>query len=460
LISAIQNENSIGDSDLFVSFQIDERTYTKPVDMGSVLNTLHSEGHPVISADGKKLYFSSSGHPGYGGLDIFVSERLDDSWLNWSTPKNMGPEINSWSNEAGFQLNSAGDVAYFTSSKNAANKLDIYEFYTEEKKPDSLGLFSGVVTDAVSGKALAAEITFYTAPKHKEALLSKSNPSDGTFKGSLPTHINYDYYGIKKGYYSVTSRICLDSKKDSIISYKISMKMYPVQEGLSVPMPNLGFTDKNLPTEYSIYEIDRLLHLMEEYPALTIKLKAPVGGNAQNISQAESVKNYLVSKGINAKRFKNTEVGKYNTFDFEIVSVTEVVQKEIVQTSFSTDINVTTLKKGQKFKVENLFFLADSTSFTATSSKTLIDLANFLIQNKNLKVEIGGHTNGLPTHEYCDKLSNDRAKSVYQFLLSKGVSEKMLTYKGYGKREPIEDNSTESGRAKNQRVEVKIIEIY
>ena len=83
LISAIKNENSIGDSDLFVSFQIDEKTYTKPVDMGAVLNTLHSESYPVISADGKKLYFSSNGHPGYGHYDIFVSERKDDSWLNW-----------------------------------------------------------------------------------------------------------------------------------------------------------------------------------------------------------------------------------------------------------------------------------------------------------------------------------------------------------------------------------------
>ncbi len=86
LISAIKNENSIGDIDLFVSFQIDEKTYTKPLDMGSVLNSLHSETFPVLSADGKKLYFSSNGHPGYGHYDIFVSERKDDSWLNWSTP--------------------------------------------------------------------------------------------------------------------------------------------------------------------------------------------------------------------------------------------------------------------------------------------------------------------------------------------------------------------------------------
>jgi len=460
LISAIKNENSIGDSDLFVSFQIDEKTYTKPVDMGAVLNTLHSESYPVISADGKKLYFSSNGHPGYGHYDIFVSERKDDSWLNWSEPKNLGPEINSSESEMGFQLNSNGDVAYFTSKKISGNKLDIFEFYTEEKKQDSLCFFNGKITDGTTGKPLAAEITFFTTSKHNGVLLLKSNPNDGTFKGNLPMDLTYDFYGIKKGFYAVTSRINLKSKKDSIVTYTISMTMYPVQEGLSVPMPNLAFNEKNLPSEYSLYEIERLLHLMEEYPALTIQLKSPLNSTAQNLAQAESVKNYLISKGINANRFQKTEAGKYNSFEFKIVSLKAETQDQSVQNSFSNEIKVSELKKGQKFKVENLYFLADSSSFTVTSNKTLTELANFLVQNKNIKVEIGGHTNGLPTHEYCDRLSNDRARSVYLFLISKGVSDKMISYKGYGKREPVDDNATESGRAKNQRVELKIIDIF
>jgi outer membrane protein OmpA-like peptidoglycan-associated protein len=459
LISSIKNENSIGDIDLFVSFQIDEKTYTKPVDMGSVLNSLHSETFPVLSADGKKLYFSSNGHPGYGHYDIFVSERKDDSWLNWSTPKNLGPEINTASSEMGFQLNQKGDLAYFTSNKISGNKLDIFEFYTEEKKQDSLCLFTGEISDAQTGKPLAAEITFYTTPKHKEVLLSKSNPNDGSFKGTLPTQINYDFYGIKKGYYSVTSRVYFDSKKDSVITYKITMKMYPVQEGLVVPMPNLAFTDKNLPTEYSTYELDRLLHLMEEYPALTIQLKSPSTAAVQGFTQAESLKNYLISKGIKPNRFLKAEQSKNNNFEFKIVAVQQQEIKEQVQYSFSNQIKVTDIKKGQKFKVENLYFMADSTSFTVASQNALQELASFLIENKNLKVEIGGHTNGLPAHEYCDKLSNDRAKSVLLFLVRKGVNEKMLSFKGYGKREALDDNGTESGRARNQRVEIKILDI-
>jgi OOP family OmpA-OmpF porin len=460
LISAIKNENSIGNNDLFVSFQIDDKTYSKPIDMGSAINTLHSESCPKLSADGKKLYFSSNGHPGYGFYDIFVSERLDDSWLKWSTPKNLGPEINTADNEMNFQLNADGDVGYFTSDRNADNELDIFEFYTEEKKLDSLCVFSGVVTDAATDKPIAAEITFFNAPGHKEILLSKSNPTDGTFKGSLPSHNNYDYYGIKKGYYGVTSRINLDLEDAAKSTYTITMKLYPVQKGLSVPMPNLSFDDKNQPTNYAMHEVNRLLHLMEEYPNMVIQLKTPATGSQQNIAQAEAIKNYLISKGVKANRIQKTELGKYETFDFKIVSTEEIKEQVVIQNSFSNQIKVNEIKKGQKFKIENLYFMADSTSFTVASYAALSDLADFLKQNKNLKIEIGGHTNGLPAHEYCDKLSNDRAKSVFLFLINKGVDEKMISFKGYGKREPVSDNSTEAGRARNQRVELKVIDIY
>jgi outer membrane protein OmpA-like peptidoglycan-associated protein len=198
---------------------------------------------------------------------------------------------------------------------------------------------------------------------------------------------------------------------------------------------------------------------MEEYPALTIQLKSPSTAAAQGFTQAESLKNYLISKGIKPNRFLKAEQSKNNNFEFKIVAVQQQEIKEQVQYSFSNQIKVTDIKKGQKFKVENLYFMADSTSFTVASQNALQELASFLIENKNLKVEIGGHTNGLPAHEYCDKLSNDRAKSVLLFLVRKGVNEKMLSFKGYGKREALDDNGTESGRARNQRVEIKILDI-
>ena len=85
-------------------------------------------------------------------------------------------------------------------------------------------------------------------------------------------------------------------------------------------------------------------------------------------------------------------------------------------------------------------------------------LIEVLTENPSLRLEIGGHTDNVGTAAYNLKLSQDRAKSVYDFLIFKGINEKRLTYKGYGLTEPVESNDTETGRARNRRTEVKILD--
>jgi outer membrane protein OmpA-like peptidoglycan-associated protein len=89
----------------------------------------------------------------------------------------------------------------------------------------------------------------------------------------------------------------------------------------------------------------------------------------------------------------------------------------------------------------------------------LDELANFLLKYPNLRIEVGGHTNGLPAHAYCDKLSSERAAQVAKYLISKGLSPEQISSKGYGKRLPLADNAIESGRRQNQRVEIKVLKI-
>ena len=74
-------------------------------------------------------------------------------------------------------------------------------------------------------------------------------------------------------------------------------------------------------------------------------------------------------------------------------------------------------------------------------------------------IEIGGHTNGRPTHEFCDSLSEARAKSVAQFLYNKNIPYNQVEYKGYGKRQPVASDRYAEGRQRNQRVEIKILSI-
>ncbi|MFN7119845.1 MAG: OmpA family protein, partial [Saprospiraceae bacterium] len=118
-----------------------------------------------------------------------------------------------------------------------------------------------------------------------------------------------------------------------------------------------------------------------------------------------------------------------------------------------------TLRSGQTIRMEQLQFEADSSNINEISMPVLNELYDFLSENPAVFIEIGGHTNSLPPDEVCDRLSTARAKSVMEFLIQKGIEERRLSFRGYGKRVPIADNNTPEGRQQNQRVEIKILRI-
>ncbi len=117
------------------------------------------------------------------------------------------------------------------------------------------------------------------------------------------------------------------------------------------------------------------------------------------------------------------------------------------------------LRKGQTIRIDKLYFEADKATFTADSYAVLDEIYYFLEANKDVMVEIGGHTNTIPEQDYCDRLSKARAKGVVDYLVAKGIDSKRLAYKGYGKRKPIirNDKFSLGARKKNQRVEIKIL---
>lgn len=114
-------------------------------------------------------------------------------------------------------------------------------------------------------------------------------------------------------------------------------------------------------------------------------------------------------------------------------------------------------KVGEIIKINNLYFKADSDSIPPHSYQALDEIYNYLHDNESLVVEIGGHTNGLPKDDFCDSLSELRAKAVAEYLMRKGIPKERMTYVGYGRRKPIDTNATREGRARNQRVELKIL---
>lgn len=123
------------------------------------------------------------------------------------------------------------------------------------------------------------------------------------------------------------------------------------------------------------------------------------------------------------------------------------------------ELEKTKIAVGQTLRINQMYFTADSSVVSPESFAVLEEIYEFLNNNRGITVEIGGHTNGIPPHEYCDKLSTDRAKNVAEYLYNRGIPISQISFKGYGKRNPIASNDTQSGRNKNQRVELKIIEI-
>ena len=117
------------------------------------------------------------------------------------------------------------------------------------------------------------------------------------------------------------------------------------------------------------------------------------------------------------------------------------------------------LIEGQKLRINNLPFKADSSNISAASFNELNKIYRFLRDNRDVIVEFGGHTNDRCEHSFCDQLSTKRAKAVADYLVEKGISRRQIQYKGYGKHKPVATNKTPTGRKRNQRVEVKIISL-
>ena len=118
LLISMQGNNSYGEEDLFISFKDSTKNWSEPRNIGPTINTSSYEISPYLSADKKRLYFASGGHSGFGDADIFVSERLYNSWDVWSVPENLGPVINSPKFDAYYNIGQDSTI-YFSSNRNS-----------------------------------------------------------------------------------------------------------------------------------------------------------------------------------------------------------------------------------------------------------------------------------------------------------------------------------------------------
>lgn len=185
----------------------------------------------------------------------------------------------------------------------------------------------------------------------------------------------------------------------------------------------------------------------------------PDGSVLINVTGGAGTYEYNWSNGATTPNLVGVSSGTYSVTIKDkngcMVSSSYVVKRE----KFIPDLDMSKITLGQKLRINDLNFESDSSSITQANYDVLEEVYEFLVNSPTVSVEIGGHTNTIPPHEYCDKLSTERAKKVAEFLYKKGIPQSRVTYNGYGKREPLTDSTSSQGRQKNQRVEIKILTI-
>jgi OOP family OmpA-OmpF porin len=314
LIMSVQREDSRGDRDLYVSFMQDDSVWTQPLSLGSVLNTAGEESSPFLALDDKTLYFASNGFSGYGGTDIYVSKRLDDTWTNWSEPENLGPDINTTLNEYFFNIPSDSEHAYY-SRETSSNNTDIFRVKLPIlRNPDRFATIRGKLIDAKTGQPLGAKIIYERLPDGTDVGINQSDPTKGEYEIKLPIGQLYGIRAEAKDYISESQNIDLRNvAQDTVINYNFTLNpisVTPIGENVAITLNNVFFDfDQVTLKPESFPELDRLVTLMGERATMTVTIEGhadATGTEKYNLDlsrrRAAAVQKYIVGKGVDQAR--------------------------------------------------------------------------------------------------------------------------------------------------------------
>lgn len=411
-------------ADLYVTF-LSETGWSKPISLGKTVNTSGAEKFPFIAADNKTLYFSSDGHFGFGGNDIFVSRRLDDSWTNWSEPINMGKYINTLDNDQDLSIPASGKMAYVVrdGSPEGYGKSDIYKFLMPySMRPEQLFKLYGFVTNE-KDSAAEVNIRFVDMETNKEVTKSTSNPENGYYSASLPLNKKYLAIIDMKGFLYYSEIIDLTDPD----KYR---KRYTFQQKITLQRTRLDQLKLNL-------------------DACNIKIQDLNNSNSENLR--ETFENY--ERVLKEYRSAIAEMDKL-IYQAKYSWMTEGEE----DLSMQRDFHVKRAKIGATFELKNIFFELGSAILKEDSKKELDKLVE-IMKNSEIVIELGGHTDSIGSDEANQNLSQQRVESVKNYLVEKGISTNRLVAVGYGEKVPVAPNATAEGRQLNRRVEVKILKL-
>ena len=328
IVMAIERKDTYGDRDLYVSFKKKDDTWTAPINMGGVLNSADEESAPFLAEDGKTIFFSSKGFSGYGGFDIYLSRRLDESWTNWSEPENLGTGFNSEEDDVFFNFTQSSEYAYFV--RGNTDNTDIFKvrlpYYQKPERvaslinnnePQIIIEIRGTVYDAKTKEPIEAAIEYFREPDNKQVAMTSSDNINGRYSISLDEGYKYRFLAKAYNYYSSEDSLSLIGITENTIIER-DIYLNPVVKDKPIVFQNLQFDfDSDRIRESSYGELNELAQMLIDNYNLHIKIDGhtcSMGSEAYNLDLSErraaSVVRYLLAKGVNENQVSYTGFGE------------------------------------------------------------------------------------------------------------------------------------------------------
>lgn len=374
--------------------------WTEPVSVGEGVNQKNSfEGQPSVSADGKNMYFVSIREDEIGSIDdmdLYKSEMQPDG--KWGKAKNLGIKLNTKGNEKSPFIHSDSHTLYFSSDGlKGVGGFDIY--YSRQ---DSSGGFQAPVNIGYPINSEHDDVGFFVSTDGKTAFFSSNELKNGIG--------GWDLYSFQ---------LYKEARPEMMRIAKGELK-----DENDAPVTNAHIELKNIQTK-EIRQID-VDTISGEYAAV------------MNFNS-----DYIMTVKSDDAAFTSEFISKADTVSGDVKKV---------------DFEVKKIEIGLVTKINNINFETNSFALDDASKKVLDEFIEFLKVHPHIKVAIHGHTDDIGNDADNMTLSDNRAHSVNDYLVEKGIDKSRLSFKGFGETKFLVPNTSEESRAKNRRTEFVIVE--
>jgi flagellar motor protein MotB len=400
--------------------------WTRPKSIPGKFRSKYHESSYFFAEDTSAIYFVSAPKRNtIGGKDIFVSYRKENG--GWARPVNLGKTINTPYDEEGVSLSKDGKTLYFSSKGH--NSMGGYDVFKSVK--DSTGNWTLPVNMGYPINSPDDELFFYE---------EKANPK-------------YAYYTATRdgglGGKDIFKITFLGEEKEALMSTDEQLYAWPYET-----IPSIFFTIPDyLTLDTSMVLQGRILNAKTQEPVIgRMDLIDVAHNNVIGTAVSDSLGNYKLT--IPGKKNYGVEImAKDYLFFLQVVDLTKDTADLIIKRDFA----LSKVEVGAKVVLKNIFFETGKATLKSESFTELENVIKFLVDNSTVRLEISGHTDNVGSLKANTKLSQDRAQSVVNYLVSKGIAVSRLEAKGYAFSQPLGTNDTSDGRAQNRRVEFKIL---